>query len=216
MLSKIIDEYELEALQHRVLSQNIKRENKRVQSSRRFSTLDKDSDQKNAEVYKEYKNFIRPSTSMGDIHSVKLLKSPNTEKAAGARFHNLFEGELKDVKTYKDLQHERHMGPLEINYKYKITDFYEKKTEIPTTATQSNNPRTRPMSKQGSKRTMKGFRTKHAKLPSKDNKEGLVKGTIFRNSSTGNIVESIPSKMQMSKRNPFEDDFCIENTLVNS
>jgi len=64
-----IDEYELDALQHRVLSQNIKRATKRVQSSKKFETLEKNIDKKNVKIFQDFQNFIRPSTSQISLSS---------------------------------------------------------------------------------------------------------------------------------------------------
>jgi hypothetical protein len=140
----LLDEFELEELQHRILSQNIKQGMKRAQSSRtkqRTKNLNIDSD---FAVFSDFKNFVRPSTSAATVYpQVKFFQSPNRDKNLGARFINDFsEINMQDVKTYKDIKTDKHMGPLEINYKYNTEDFYDQNgLKVPTTASQSQNTR---------------------------------------------------------------------------
>lgn len=192
---------------------------KRAHSSRtkqRTKNLNIDN---NVATFSDFKNFVRPSTSAATIcPQVKLFQSPNRDKNLGARFINDFsEINLQDVKTYKDIKADRHMGPLEINYKYNTEDFYEQKTmKVPTTASQSQTMRRRALQKKGKIHTSKGFRTKINTNQQNSPKMYSPKRSILRSSSTGNLVESIPSKRPMTQGNQFPEDFCIENSLVRS
>jgi len=211
-----IDDFELEQLQHRILSQNIKQGIKKVKSSAVIHREQKPKPEENIATFFDFKNFVHPSSSAVDFHPKgKLLKSPQGERTLETRFLNqLNESRLKDVKTYKDFDTDKHMGPLEINYKYKTESFYKQKpSNIPTTASQSHNQRKKVNFSRASAKTSQGFRVKPNSRGKKnpDSEQNLQPmQSILRASSTGNLVESIPTK----KSNNFPKDFCIENTLV--
>lgn len=216
------DEYELEELQHRILSQNLSQKVKRPQVSRKDQQAMSKTDQVAIDIYKDFKEFVRPSTSAAELKpGSRLLKMPKNSKNIGARFLNIFdEISLKDIKTYKDIQREKHMGPLEINYKYKIDNFYEKKLEnVPSTASHTDNPRNKIKSSKERHLTSHGFRMPPS-LNGRQNvspkiQTGLSsKSRMFRSSSAGITTETIPSKRPGTQGHPFPEDFCIANTLV--
>jgi hypothetical protein len=202
-----IDEYELQALQHKVISQNIKQGIKRIQSSRRFETIEEESEQKNADTFREFKNFIRPSTSAVNFEGTKLLKSPSSKNNEPKFLSAYSELSNKEIKTYKDLKIERHLMPLEINYKYKIVDFYSEKQNLPTTASQGE----RANKNQASKfliKTSQGKRPKFGtKISPKSTNSPPSNFRFGRSASTGELVESIPSKRPVTRQEIFPEDF---------
>ena len=182
-----IDEYELEALQHRVLSQNIKQGIKRITSSKRFETIEKTTDKQNIKVFKDFKNFVRPSTSQINFHESKLISKPKKrgEKDPGPRFLSEYDKiSVKDVKTYKDLQEDKHLMPLEINYKYKVVDFYgEKEKNIPSTAGETQKREVAKENKKKAPRTSQGKRRKLGKSSSVVYPAGFHNIEIMRSSN---------------------------------
>ena len=204
------------------MSQNLNQPNKRPQISKKDQLAMNKTKQVAMSTYKDFKEFVRPSTSAIQLTSgPRLLKMPKDNKNMGARFLNIFdEISLKDIKTYKDIPREKHMGPLEINYKYKVEDFYEKKLEnIPSTASQTDNPRNKLRPSKERQMTSHGFRMAPANnLLQKVNPKLQVglspKVGMFRSSSAGMLTETIPSKRPGTQGHPFPEDFCIGNTLV--
>lgn len=121
---------------------------------------------------------------------------------------------VKDVKTYQDLNQEKHLMPLEINYKYKIVDFYaEKESKLPTTASETHK-----RGKLGKRRMVKTSQGKRIKPLRKSSSMGETSNfqnfENIRSPTAGNLVISIPSKRQDKEKSQFPEDFWIENTLV--
>lgn len=169
---------------------------------------DRNKDKMNLDTnhFKDFKAFIRPSTSAVELRTAPKLRIDQKSTYLGPRFVTSQEKEtLNDVKTYKDIPVEKHLGPLEINYKYKLESFYDKKPEkVPTTASQTVRPRPNP-SRQEMAKTSYG--QKRAAPTPKSPK-------FYRSSSAGEIIETIPSKRLGVQAQKFPNDFCIENTLV--
>ena len=119
---------------------------KTTQSSFKLNLKGRESDGVEKANFKEFKNFLRPSTSAAVLHPTKkLLKGNEDLKFEGPRFLNVHDNvQIKDIKTYKDIQNSKHMGPLEINYMWKLPDYYEKNSgNWPTTAPKTSSKRKR-------------------------------------------------------------------------
>ncbi|CAI2360727.1 unnamed protein product [Moneuplotes crassus] len=205
-----IDEYELEALQHRVLSKNIKQGYKRISSFRRFDSMDKNNSKNNIQAFQDFKKYMRPSTSQAILKQEKASRSKNlqgNEPKFLSEYQTLPE---KDVKTYKDLQVDKHLMPLEINYKYKVDDFYTLKKPPPTAASHQREAQAKNRSVQTSQgRRIHNIKTSSSAVPVKR----MRNFQNFRTSSAKKNVESIPSKRPWIQDSNFPEDFAIENTL---
>jgi hypothetical protein len=216
--SDIIDEHELLSLQHKVLSQNIKQGIKRNTTSKRFFTIEEEeeADQKHADTFREFKNFIRPSTSAINFHQAPNLLKSHDSKNNDPKFLSSYDKfSDNEIKTYKNLnKKEKHLLPLEINYKYQVVDFYSENRNLPTTASQGE----RKNKNQAVKLLPKTSQGKRSKISNKflikDQHNPLSNFKYARSSSTGELVESIPSKRPVTRNEVFAEDFCITNTLV--
>uniref|UniRef100_A0A7S3NCT5 Uncharacterized protein n=1 Tax=Euplotes harpa TaxID=151035 RepID=A0A7S3NCT5_9SPIT len=147
----------------------------------------------------------------------------------GPKFLNVYDNtQLKDIKTYKDIKRETHLGPLEINYKYKISDYYEKTSEnAPTTAPKSSKRRLNSQKgkklviKNGERREM-GIKTSHGLRKNVDvppalqhfNYRSNSAGAYIHSSSSPQNRDTLVGKIRPSTQgHQFPEDFCIENTL---
>ncbi|CAI2360260.1 unnamed protein product [Moneuplotes crassus] len=204
----LIEEYELEALQNRVLSQNIKQGLKKASPSKRFH---KSNSQNNIKIFQDFKSFMRPSTSQMKRDKKKLVNDTGErigEPKFLSEYQNLAE---KDVKTYRDLKTVKHQMPLEINYKYKVDDFYKQKKDLPPTAATK---RREIINKHRAAKTSQGKRIKNIReISAALTSQRKADWEQLRSSSAKRMVESIPSKRPTTQGSNFPSNFAIGNTL---
>lgn len=111
-----------------MLSQNIKQGAKGITINKRIKEINNSQRNLHRDNFKNFKSFVKSSTSAVDLYSKPtLIKKTNDSEFQGPRFLDAYDKiKLKDIKTYKDIQQERHLGPLEINYQYNMPDYYDK------------------------------------------------------------------------------------------
>ena len=208
-----IDEYELEALQHKVISDNIKKDAKKKPFSKRLNTAALDNNRSTSSYFKDFKNFVRPSTSAADLYQKpKLIKMKKDQSNAGPKFVSLHEHEfLKDVKSYKDIKKEIERKNATQPINFRMINYEEDQVGRATTAPDSVNGIFRAKNRQKQANTVRPGSNDDQERPENADLNSRKLHTFSSESSMGpkssNMGHIETTLVKKQKIKPFPEDF---------